>query len=160
MIGPLLDEPGFLRPAQPGDVPAILALITEHAEQLLPRRRADVEALIETFWVMEERGDVVGCCCLEVYSPKIAEVRSLAVRATARGRGYGARLVSAAVAEAKRRGIPQVLVVTSNVEFFSRQHFKPCLNEKYALFWEGPEDGGAAVTPNSPAPPDAELGIL
>jgi N-acetylglutamate synthase-like GNAT family acetyltransferase len=46
--------------------------------------------------------------------------------------------VEAAVAEARRRGIPQILVVTSNVEFFSRLNFQTCLNEKFALFYEEP----------------------
>lgn len=127
-----------LRTATPADVPAILEVISAHAEQLLPRRADDIVPLLETFWVIEEAGRIVGCCCLEVYSPKIAEVRSLAVRQEARGRGYGARLVEAAVGEARRRHVPQILVVTSNVEFFSRLNFQTCLNEKYALFWEDP----------------------
>ena len=58
--------------------------------------------------------------------------------AEARGRGHGAALTAAAVAEAERRDIPQVLVVTSNREFFERLNFGPCLNEKYALFWNNP----------------------
>ncbi len=127
-----------LRKATSDDVDAILDIITAHAEQLLPRHAHDIVALLDTFWVVEEHGRLVGCCCLEVYSPKIAEVRSLAVREDARGRGYGAMLVEAAVQEARRRHIPQILVVTSNVEFFSRLNFQTCLNEKYALFWEDP----------------------
>jgi amino-acid N-acetyltransferase len=126
----------ILRPATPDDIEAILRLISDHPRQLLPRQRDDVEQLIDTFWVIEERGELAGCCCLEIYSPKIAEVRSLAVREASRGRGYGARLVDTAVAEARRRGIPQILVVTSNVEFFGRLNFQTCLNEKYALFYE------------------------
>ena len=98
----------------------------------------DIEPLLDSFWVAELDGRVVGCCCLEVYSPKIAELRSLAVRAEARGHGLGAALTAAAVAEAERRGIPQVLVVTSNREFFERLNFGPCLTEKYALFWNNP----------------------
>lgn len=129
---------GVLRRARRGDVDGILALIGDHPDQLLPRRRAEVERLLPTFWVVVERRTVVGCCCLEVYSRKIAEVRSLAVRETARGKRYGARLVRAAVNEARRLGIPQILVVTSNVKFFERLSFRPCLRERYALFWEAP----------------------
>jgi amino-acid N-acetyltransferase len=125
-----------LRRATPDDIEPILGLIFAHPRQLLPRQREDVEQLIDTFWVIEEEGELAGCCCLEIYSPKIAEVRSLAVRASSRRRGYGARLVEAAVAEARGRGIPQILVVTSNVEFFGRLSFQTCLNEKYALFYE------------------------
>lgn len=129
-----------LRLATVADIDGILALIAENRGVLLPRDGAEVEALIDAFWVVVEDGEIAGCCCLEVYSPKIAEVRSLAVRPSSRGRGYGARLVETAIAEAQRRSIPQVLVVTSNLEFFGRLNFKTCLNEKYALFWEKPED--------------------
>ena len=128
-----------LRPATLADVDGILALVSENRGVLLPRERSEVEQMIDSFWVVEEDGEIAGCCCLEVYSPKIAEVRSLAVRPASRGRGHGARLVETAIAEAQRRNIPQVLVVTSNLEFFSRLNFKTCLNEKYALFWDKPE---------------------
>ena len=66
-----------------------------------------------------------------------ADPAVLAVRDDCRGKGYGAILVEAAVTEARRRNIRQVLVVTSNREFFERMNFGLCLNEKYALFWNG-----------------------
>ena len=125
-----------LRKATRNDVNGILALIAHNPERLLPRPRSEVEQLLDTFWVVEDEGEILGCCCLEVYSSKIAEVRSLAVREDARNQGYGALLVETAVSEARRRHIPQVLVVTSNVDFFGKLNFKTCLNEKYALFWE------------------------
>jgi amino-acid N-acetyltransferase len=128
----------MLRSATPADVDGILALIGANSDHLLLRHPAEIEQLIDSFWVIEEDGEIVGCCCLEVYSPKIAELRSLAVRADRRGRGYGAQLSAAAVEEARRRGIPQVLVVTSNREFFERLNFGPCLDEKYAPLLERP----------------------
>ena len=130
----------MVRGATLADVDGILALINQNADHLLVRSRPEVEQLIESFWVVDEGGEIVGCCCLEVYSPKIAELRSLAVRDDRRGRGYGAQLSSVAVEDARRRGIPQVLVVTSNREFFERLNFGPCLDEKYALFWNAPEE--------------------
>ncbi len=134
-------EAGTRRLATPADIDAIVALIAEHPDQLLARTHDDVAQLIDTMWVIEIDGDIAGCCCLEVYSAKIAEVRSLAVRDRYRGRGFGARLAEAAVAEARRRRIPQILVVTSAVGFFNRLNFRTCLNEKYALFWEEPVEG-------------------
>ena len=134
-----MTEADIPRPARTDDIDAIVELIRAHPEQLLSRSRQDIEALLDTFWVIEEGGAIVGCCCLEVYSPKIAEVRSLAVRESVRGRNYGRRLVQAAIAEARSRNIPQILVVTSNPEFFGRLNFKTCLNEKFAMFWDDPE---------------------
>jgi amino-acid N-acetyltransferase len=127
----------MLRKATPADIPAVQQLIRNNPDKLLPRTDQELLELLDTFWVIDQQGEVVGCCCLEVYSPKIAELRSLAVRDDCRGKGYGAMLVEAAVSEAHRRNIRQVLVVTSNREFFERMNFGLCLNEKYALFWNG-----------------------
>jgi amino-acid N-acetyltransferase len=132
----------MVRKASPRDVDAILDVVNTNTDRLLGREREEIEQLLDSFWVAEADGRVVGCCCLEIYSPKIAELRSLAVMPDFRGRGLGAKLTDAAVSEARRRGIPQVLVVTSNREFFERLNFGPCLDEKYALFWLNPETAG------------------
>ena len=135
-----------VRKAEARDIDAILAVVNSNTDRLLGRDRDEIVSLLDTFWVAVDDGRIVGCSCLEVYSPKIAELRSLAVLPEYRGRGYGAALTAAAVEEAERRGIPQVLVVTSNREFFERLNFGPCLNEKYALFWVNP-DAPAGVKP-------------
>lgn len=129
----------MIRKATREDVHEILEVVNTNTDRLLGRDRDEIVQLLDTFWVAEVDGRIVGCSCLEVYSPKIAELRSLAVLDEYRGRGLGAALTNAAVDEAQRRGIPQVLVVTSNREFFERLNFGPCLNEKYALFWLNPE---------------------
>jgi amino-acid N-acetyltransferase len=129
----------MVRKAVAGDVDAILDVVNTNTDRLLGRDRDEIVQLLDTFWVAEADGRIVGCCCLEIYSGKIAELRSLAVLPEYRHRGLGAALTDAAVAEAKARGIPQVLVVTSNREFFEHRNFGPCLNEKYALFWLNPE---------------------
>jgi amino-acid N-acetyltransferase len=129
----------MVRRATAEDIDAILLLVNSNTDRLLERDRGELEQLLEAFWVAEADGRVVGCCCLEVYSQKIAELRSLAVLPEYRGRGIGAALTETVVAEAKRRGVPQVLVVTSNREFFEKLNFGSCLNEKYALFWINPE---------------------
>lgn len=129
----------MLRKAVKSDVGGIHALITENLDTLLRRKKSELEGLIDTTWVVDEDGKIVGCCILEVYSPKIAEVRSVAVKKGHRGRGLGRQLVSAALDEAQKRKVRQVLAVTSNPEWFRQLNFGPCLNEKYALFWNGNE---------------------
>ena len=127
----------MLRNATPADVGPIIALINDNLDKLLPRPNHEIEELLDTFWVVEHEGEIVGCVCLEVYSAKIAEVRSLAVREGYRGHGYGEMLVETAVNEAISRKVRQVLVVTSQLEFFEKMNFGLCLNEKYALFYNG-----------------------
>jgi N-acetylglutamate synthase-like GNAT family acetyltransferase len=130
---------GMLRRATLADIPGIQALINLNLDKLLPRPDDELRELIDdgTFWVVVEGDLVVGCCCLEVYSRKIAELRTLAVSEDSRGQGYGKWLCEVAVAEATQRNIKQVLVVTSTRAFFEAQGFGACLNEKYALFWNG-----------------------
>jgi amino-acid N-acetyltransferase len=144
---------GILRKAVPEDVKGIKALIDQNLDKLLPRSCAELAEMIDMFWVVESDGEIVGCCCLEVYSPKIAELRTLAVRSDQRGHGYGEALVKVAVEEAQRLNIRQVLVVTSTPEFFEKLNFGVALNEKYALFWNG--TGSAHVpAPDSSDSPD------
>ena len=126
-----------IRKAELADIEGISLLIENNPDTVLPRSSEEMKELIKSFIILEVAGQIVGCACLEIYSPKIAELRSLVVSESHRGHGYGALLVDAAVQEYKRLGIRQLLVVTSNPEFFSKMNFGPCLNEKYALFWNG-----------------------
>jgi amino-acid N-acetyltransferase len=135
----------MLRKATLEDVEKIRVLIEANLDKLLPRTAEDIQELIDWFWVVAEGDEIVGCCCLEIYSPKIAEIRSIAVREDRRGNGYGEQLVEVAINEATRRNIKQVLVVTSTPEFFEKMNFGPCLNEKYALFWVGDSDNAQSV---------------
>ena len=128
---------GVIRKAVREDIPGLVELVSENLERLLPRSEEDFSELIETTWVAEEQGKIVGCATLEVYSPKISEIRNVAVKAGFRAKGYGQTLVETAVEEARFRGIRQILVVTSSPEYFEKLNFGPCLNEKYALFWNG-----------------------
>ena len=127
----------MLRRAVAGDIQGIQKLIESNPETILRRSTEELRELIGCFWVMEEEGEVVGCACLDVYSSKIAEVRTVIVRADRQGLGYGSDLVRAAVTEAKSMHIHEILVVTSFPKYFERLGFGSCLNEKYALFWVG-----------------------
>ncbi len=127
----------MLRKATADDISAIQRLINANLDKLLPRTDEEILELLDTYWVIEEQDEIVGACCLEIYSRKIAEVRSLAVRDDCRGKGYGELLVKTATEEAERRHIRQVFAVTSTREFFEKVGFGPCLDEKYALFWRG-----------------------
>ncbi|NDC38010.1 MAG: GNAT family N-acetyltransferase [Proteobacteria bacterium] len=133
----MTETPVSLRLATVQDIPAILSLIAENPDVLLPRTTAEMQELLETTWVVEQGRTVMGCCCLEIYSKKICEVRTLAVAKGQQGKGYGRLLVNAAVAEANRRGVPQILTITSALGFFERLGFGACLKEKYALFFRG-----------------------
>ncbi|MEY4667734.1 MAG: Amino-acid acetyltransferase [Pseudomonadota bacterium] len=126
-----------IRKATRADIPAIQALIAANPETILPRTDDELSSLIDGFWVAEHQSKVVGCCCLEVYSPKIAEIRTVIVHDSARGMGFGAALVKSAADEAERQNIREVMVVTSSPEYFNKLGFGECLHEKWALFYRG-----------------------
>ena len=113
------------RKARLKDVTAIHALIAHYAAQglLLPRTEDEIRLHVQRFLVLEENGQVIGCVALESYGPDLAEVRSLAVDPTTRGRGLGMRLLKFALATAKRRKITRVFAVTHTPEFFGRLGF-------------------------------------
>lgn len=127
----------MIRKAVESDIPHIIDLIEKHPETLLPRSHSDYRELLDFTWVADLNGIIAGSCVLEIYSPKIAEIRSFVVDEGYRGKGVGKALISAAVAEAENRKIREIMVVTSAREYFEKLNFGACLHEKYALFWNG-----------------------
>jgi amino-acid N-acetyltransferase len=123
-----------LRPAEPGDVPALLALINGYAErgQLLKRTEESLRGRLSDF-VVADSGDagIVGCGGLTELGPGLAEVRSLAVRDDHAGRGLGRRIVERLVEDATRRGFAQVLALTRRVSFFEALGFAPTERERF-----------------------------
>ncbi|MGA2092971.1 MAG: N-acetyltransferase [Sedimentisphaerales bacterium] len=115
-----------VRSANVNDVRAIHGLINTYAErdQMLFRSLADIYTNLQTFFVAEQDGQVVGCCALEVIWSDLAEVKSLAVDENHKGRGVGASLVNAAVEKAKTMGVPKVFGLTLKPQFFEKLGFK------------------------------------
>lgn len=126
-----------VRLARSGDVAKIHALIEPHITSgtLLQRATEEIEFLLPTFVVAEQDGSVVGCAALEVYSSRLAEVRSLVVAPQLRGTGLGRRLVEACLTMARERSVLEVMAITSNEDFFRAVGFDFTLaNERKALF--------------------------
>jgi amino-acid N-acetyltransferase len=113
------------RRAKISDAPAIHALVAHYAAQglLLPRSAEEICANIGHFIVQEDGHRVLSCLSLESYGTDLAEIRSIAVDPENRGQGFGARLIAAALDEARRRGIARVFAVTHAPQFFERQGF-------------------------------------
>lgn len=105
------------------------------AGRLLPRTLDELEGLIPTGFVAIVDGEVVGFVALEIYSRKLAEIRSLCVSSEHRGQGIGKRLTLACVDLARRQNIFEVMAITSTDDFFRSCGFDFTLpGEKKALF--------------------------
>ena len=108
---------------------ALIRLFPQHLVQRnLPR--------VASFFVAYCRGKLVGCCALQVYSKRLAEVRSLAVHPEFRDRGIASRLVECCVRRAQDREIRELFAVTSQTSFFGRLGFTTFRREKTAMFLE------------------------
>ncbi len=113
-----------LRAARALDIEPMQGLIDRYAQEdrMLSRSRDFLIDHLRDFVVAED-GEFLGCCALAVLTPELAEVRSLAVRPEASGRGVGKALVEACVAEARRLGLRRVFALTLVPEFFERCGF-------------------------------------
>lgn len=133
-----IDSPQWLiRGVRREDLPALAEFIEPFVEQgkLLPRTSDELEELVVHGFVAEREGRLVGFAALEIYSRKLAEIRSLAVAAEMQGLGIGRQLVQACVDRACERNILEVMAVTSNEFFFRSCGFDFTLpGEKKALF--------------------------
>jgi len=105
------------------------------AGRLLPRTVDELEDLIPTGFVAIVEDEVVGFVALEIYSRKLAEIRSLCVSSEFRGQGIGKRLTLACVDLARRQKVFEVMAITSTDDFFRSCGFDFTLpGEKKALF--------------------------
>jgi N-acetylglutamate synthase-like GNAT family acetyltransferase len=109
-----------IRQARPDDLEALGRFLTAFVEtgELLPRTLDELEELLPDFWIAERDGEMVGCAALEVYSPKLAEIRSLAVARHVQGMGVGKRLVATCVEQARARNVFEVMAISSEDDFF------------------------------------------
>ena len=117
--------PLVVRPAVVADIPSILALVNQLAQQqlMLPRSPASIIEGIRNFMVAEVDADFVGCGALEVVWSDLAEIRSLAVDPDGQSKGVGRALVEALVQEAGRLGVPRLFAFTYVPGFFEKMSF-------------------------------------
>lgn len=118
-----------IKKASAKDLPTIKRLIKMYPRQLmqmhLPRT--------DQFFLAAADGRIVGCCALEIYSKRLAEIRSLAVEKSFQGKGIGTKLIRHCLALADRERIAEVLAITGAVILFERAGFKTFRKEKFAL---------------------------
>ena len=120
----------IIRPARSGEMPRIRELIASYPSELL---QADLPR-IQSFFVAEREGQIIGCCALQVYSRRLAEIRSLAVRPDCRGQGIAGRLVEACRQRGQERKVRQLFAVTSEPRFFEARGFTVYRGWKTAVF--------------------------
>ena len=115
-----------LRHAASKDISAIEALLSA---QHLPVY--SLQEFLDTFWVLEDGGRIVGSTGLELYDD-CSLLRSVVVEESYRRRHLGQRLVLKAIEEARRRGVRRMYLFTMEAtDYFSRFGFRRCALEDF-----------------------------
>ena len=117
----------MIRPATIHDVPRISDIINSHAElgKMLFKSYAQLFENLRDFAVYQddETGEVSGCVALSIIWADLAEVRSLAVDDSQRGKGIGTKLVRWTIEEARRLRIRRIMSLTYEQRFFEKLGF-------------------------------------
>ncbi len=139
-----------IRPARTTDVRAITAISAPLVEKriLLGKELVELYESIQEFMVAEQDGEVVGFGALHVMWEDLAEVRTLAVRESAKGQGVGKKILGELLDKAKDLGIHRVFCLTFEVKFFESQGFQvisdiPVDPETYAELVRSNDEGVA-----------------
>jgi amino-acid N-acetyltransferase len=112
--------------ASVGDAGAICDLVNEFARrgEMLPRTMSEVYQNLRDFSVVrDDAGTVVACGALHILWEDLGEIKSLAVREDMQGRGLGAQLVQACLAEATQLGLQTAFALTYRPGFFEKLGF-------------------------------------
>ena len=115
-----------VRWATVADATGIHGLLQHYAKlgRLLPRSTEEIVERLGSFLVSEQNSALAGCASLEVFTPELGEVRSLAVDPEFAGLGHGRVLVKQLEAEARRLGLQRLMALTYVPDFFGKLGFK------------------------------------
>jgi len=117
-----------VRRARTTDVRGIRRLVDAYApdRRLLSKATVTLYEDVQEFWVAARPdGAVVGCGALHPIWEDLAELRTVAVDPSYRGRKIGHRLVAELIAAARELGVRRVFVLTFETEFFGSFGFTP-----------------------------------
>jgi amino-acid N-acetyltransferase len=114
------------RKALPADVDALHDLIQAYAAQgiMLPRSREALLRHIDSFFVAEEAGKLIGCGSLFRLGADLVEIRSLGMAEGYKGKGLGTMIVNALIEEARALRVPKIMALTYAVDFFVKNGFQ------------------------------------
>lgn len=109
-----------IRAAREIDINGILEVVNGYAAQnlMLFRSEEQIKRALPGFIVAVAGNQVVGCGSNVPLTPRLVELRSLAVAPETRGTGLGRRLVEVLVTMARDAGYDRICALTLNEGFF------------------------------------------
>lgn len=117
----------MIRKAKVQDIQSIKKIVEPYGKTgaMLPISLAELYDRLRSYFIFEDGADgIVGTAALHVTWDDLAEIRSLAVAKSHKGRGIGRELVARCLAEAADLGVGRVFVLTYVPEFFAKVGFQ------------------------------------
>jgi len=105
-----------------GYIQSLLKKYTPGAD-LIVRPLEEIYEQIRDYFVLCEKKNVFGTIALHVYWEDLGEIRSFVVEKKLRKLGWGEKLISRALKEAKELGLKKVFALTKIPEYFKRRGF-------------------------------------
>jgi len=114
-----------VRPARTSDIKEIRKFIDDYAagRRLLTKETVTLYESVQEFTVAQINNDVVGCGALHVLWEDLAEVRTLAVSESVRGKGVGHAILGEIIERARQVGVKRIFCLTFETQFFGRHGF-------------------------------------
>lgn len=114
-----------VRPARTSDIKGIHNLIAAFASdgRMLQKETVTLYESVQEFMVAVEDDVVVGCGALHVLWEDLAEVRSVAISESLRGKGIGNQILENIIKRAYELGLSRIFCLTFETKFFGRHGF-------------------------------------
>lgn len=114
-----------IRPAQIQDVEFMYQLMIPFMadKTLISRNQDDIYEHLQEFFIASKDDIIIGVCALHIYSPNLAEIRSLVVSPSAQRHGAGHLLVQACEDFAHTIGVSCLFALTYVDHFFIKQGY-------------------------------------
>ena len=122
----------IIRKAHIKDAYRIQDLLKKYSAEgeLIIRPMGDIFAQIRDFFIIDRKKRPAGMVALHVYWEDLGEIRSLVIEKKYRNKGFGEKLISSAIKEAKSIGIKKVFALTKIPDFFLKYGFKKISRSK------------------------------
>lgn len=107
------------------DIGAMQKLVEPEVESgvILIRSDNEISTNIRSYTLAFEEDRLAGFVALHIHTASLAEIRSLTVGNSYRGKGIGTALVKKAIDEAVKLGVKEVLALTYKQSFFENLDF-------------------------------------
>ena len=114
-----------VRAARTSDIKKIRSIFDSYAAQrrLLSKETVTLYEGVQEFTVAEVNGEVVGCGALHILWEDLAEVRTVAVIESMKGKGIGHAILESILNKAKEIGVKKVFCLTFETKFFDSHGF-------------------------------------